>query len=140
MRQRPRTRSRATALLVLLALFTSSFAGVVPTSSAQQPNIVQEHWYHSYLTLTNDVQSWAGDYPEIVLLTTAGTTLHGRQQWVVQISNWANDTKPDGSPKEKVYIDGGHHGNEHLGTELAFLSAVDSDFSQNGHKPIFNIL
>lgn len=26
------------------------------------------------------------------------------------------------------------------GTELAFLSAVDSDFSQNGHKPIFNIL
>ena len=123
MRQRPRTRSRATALLVLLALFTSSFAGVVPTTSAQQPNIVQEHWYHSYLTLTNDVQSWAGDYPEIVLLTTAGTTLHGRQQWVVQISNWANDTKPDGSPKEKVYIDGGHHGNEHLGTELAFLTA-----------------
>ena len=31
--------------------------------------------------------------------------------------------KVDGSPKEVVYIDGGHHGNEHLGTELAFLTA-----------------
>lgn len=33
------------------------------------------------------------------------------------------ENKSDGSPKEKVYIDGGHHGNEHLGTELAFLVA-----------------
>jgi hypothetical protein len=33
------------------------------------------------------------------------------------------DNKSDGTPKEKVYIDGGHHGNEHLGTELAFLVA-----------------
>ncbi len=106
---------------ILVAVFVLS--GLGAPVAAQQPDIIQEHWYHSYLTLTNDVQSWAGDYPEIVLLTTAGTTVHGRQQWVVQISNWANDTKPDGSPKEKVYIDGGHHGNEHLGTELAFLTA-----------------
>ncbi len=111
-------RVRAGLLVAVLVL-----SGLGATVAAQQPDIIQEHWYHSYLTLTNDVQSWAGDYPEIVLLTTAGTTVHGRQQWVVQISNWANDTKPDGSPKEKVYIDGGHHGNEHLGTELAFLTA-----------------
>ena len=111
-------RVRAGILVAVLVL-----SGLGAPVAAQQPDIIQEHWYHSYLTLTNDVQSWAGDYPEIVLLTTAGTTVHGRQQWVVQISNWANDTKPDGSPKEKVYIDGGHHGNEHLGTELAFLTA-----------------
>ncbi len=111
-------RVRAGILVAVLLL-----SGLGAPVAAQQPDIIQEHWYHSYLTLTNDVQSWAGDYPEIVLLTTAGTTVHGRQQWVVQISNWANDTKPDGSPKEKVYIDGGHHGNEHLGTELAFLTA-----------------
>ena len=111
-------RVRAGILVAVIVL-----SGLGAPVAAQQPDIIQEHWYHSYLTLTNDVQSWAGDYPEIVLLTTAGTTVHGRQQWVVQISNWANDTKPDGSPKEKVYIDGGHHGNEHLGTELAFLTA-----------------
>ncbi|MEE3318593.1 MAG: M14 family zinc carboxypeptidase, partial [Candidatus Thermoplasmatota archaeon] len=38
-------------------------------------------------------------------------------------SSTSSDNKADGTAKEKVYIDGGHHGNEHLGTELAFLTA-----------------
>ena len=37
--------------------------------------------------------------------------------------DWSLETKPDGTDKEVAYIDGGHHGNEHLGTELAFLTA-----------------
>jgi len=92
-------------------------------AKAQQPDIVQEHWYHSYLTLTHDVQSWAVDNPDIVILTVAGQTELGRNLWVVQISDWTKNAKPDGTQKEIVYIDGGHHGNEHLGTELAFLTA-----------------
>ena len=110
---------RAYMLLAMLVLapFTA------PISEAQQPDIVQEHWYHSYLTLTTDVQSWAADYPEIVVLDIAGQTELGRNLWVVQISDWAQNTKPNGTQKEIVYIDGGHHGNEHLGTELAFLTA-----------------
>ena len=111
-------RAAALALVTLIVA-----GGAAPIASAQQPDFTQEHWYHSYLTLTNDVQAWAADYPEIVILTTAGTTVLGRQQWVVQISDWTSDTKADGTAKEKVYIDGGHHGNEHLGTELAFLTA-----------------
>ncbi|MDP7002754.1 MAG: M14 family metallopeptidase [Candidatus Thalassarchaeaceae archaeon] len=107
--------------IVLLAIFLSGGAG--PLASAQQPSIVQDHWYHSYATLTLDLQAWEDDYPEIVRLTSAGTTLHGRQQWVLQISDWSVQNKSDGTAKEKVYIDGGHHGNEHLGTELAFLTA-----------------
>jgi len=98
-------------------------AGVPSNISAQQPDIVQEHWYHSYLTLTTDVQSWATDHPDIVILTVAGQTELGRNLWVLQISDWSQNTKPDGAQKEVVYIDGGHHGNEHLGTELAFLTA-----------------
>ena len=109
-------RAKVILGILLLSVFT-------PVAQAQQPDITQEHWYHSYLTLTNDLQAWAADYPEIVMLTTAGTTVLGRQQWVVQISDWSNEMKPDGTSKEKVYIDGGHHGNEHLGTELAFLTA-----------------
>jgi hypothetical protein len=110
---------RAYMLLAMLVLapFTA------PISEAQQPDIVQEHWYHSYLTLTTDVQSWAADYPEIVVLDIAGQTELGRNLWVVQISDWTQNTKPNGTQKEIVYIDGGHHGNEHLGTELAFLTA-----------------
>ena len=95
----------------------------IPTGQSQQPDITQEHWYHTYTTLTIDVNSWADDYPEIVDLTSAGTTELGKQLWVVRISDWSNETKADGSEKDIVYIDGGHHGNEHLGTELAFLTA-----------------
>jgi hypothetical protein len=104
---------------VLVCLLLAS----VPTTVAQQPDLVQEHWYHSYATLTVDVNAWADDYPEIVDLTVAGQTELGRNLWVVRLSDWSTDTKPDGTPKEVVYIDGGHHGNEHLGTELAFLTA-----------------
>ena len=96
---------------------------LVPLASAQQPDLVQEHWYHSYATLTVDVNAWADDHPEIVDLAIAGQTELGKNLWVVRISDWSNETKPDGTPKEVVYIDGGHHGNEHLGTELAFLTA-----------------
>ena len=38
-----------------------------------------------------------------------------------QIGRWR--PKPNGKAKEIVYIDGGHHGNEYLGTALAWLSA-----------------
>jgi len=108
------------ALAVCVLLLTCILA---PTVQAQQPDLTQEHWYHTYATLTVDVNAWADDYPDIVDLTVAGQTELGRNLWVVRISDWSNDTKPDGSLKDIVYIDGGHHGNEHLGTELAFLTA-----------------
>jgi len=106
-----------TVLVMLLAVSVS------PMVCAQQPDIVQEHWYHSYATLTIDVNAWADDNPEIVNLLVVGQTELGRNLWMLQISDWSSETKPDGTDKEIVYIDGGHHGNEHLGTELAFLTA-----------------
>ena len=102
---------RVVAVLAMLLV-----ASATPMVGAQQPDIVQEHWYHSYLTLTLDVQAWASDYPEIVVLTVAGETELGRNLWMLQISDWSQNAKPDGGQKEVVYIDGGHHGNEHLGT------------------------
>jgi len=111
-------RGKAALLLGLLML-----GGIAPTATAQQPDLVQEHWYHTYATLTVDVNAWADDHPDIVDLTIAGQTELGKNLWVVRISDWSNETKPDGTAKDIVYIDGGHHGNEHLGTELAFLVA-----------------
>ena len=113
--------SRLSFIMVGLIL-TFSYS---PVASAQfsQPEIIQEHWYHSYATLTLDVNEWADENPDIVRLVVAGQTELGRNLWVLQISDWSMDLKVDGSPKEVVYIDGGHHGNEHLGTELAFLTA-----------------
>ena len=103
----------------MLAVSTSPVA----TAQIGQPDIIQEHWYHSYATLTLDLNEWADDYPEIVEMFSIGKTELGREIWMLQISDWSQETKPDGSEKDVVYIDGGHHGNEHLGTELAFLVA-----------------
>ena len=114
---------RRWAAIVLASLMLT--VPVAPAASAQigQPDIIQEHWYHSYATLTLDVNAWADDYPEIVYLSVVGQTEMGRNLWMLQISDWSQETKSDGTAKEVVYIDGGHHGNEHLGTELAFLVA-----------------
>ena len=114
---------RRCAAIVLASVMLSVSAAPVATAQVGQPDIIQEHWYHSYATLTLDVNAWADDYPEIVNLLVVGQTELGRNLWMLQISDWSQETKTDGSAKEVVYIDGGHHGNEHLGTELAFLVA-----------------
>ena len=114
-------RRWVTAFVVGLMLAVS--ASPVATAQFGQPDIVQEHWYHSYATLTLDLSEWADDYPEIVNLFSIGKTELGREIWMLQISDWGIETKPDGTAKDVAYIDGGHHGNEHLGTELAFLVA-----------------
>ena len=112
-------------LLVSMVLVSLLITSATPIVSAQvgQPDIIQEHWYHSYATLTLDLNEWADDYPEIVMLLSVGQTELGRELWMLQISDWSKETKEDGTKKDVVYIDGGHHGNEHLGTELAFLTA-----------------
>jgi hypothetical protein len=70
-----------------------------------------------------EVGDWSKENPEIVNLLDVGKSELGKSLWVVQLSDWSMETKPDGSPKEIIYIDGGHHGNEYLGTALAWLSA-----------------
>ena len=114
--------SRLWVVVVLTSLLATLSSPIV-TAQIGQPDIVQEHWYHSYATLTLDLNEWADDYPEIVILFSIGKTELGREIWMLQISDWSQETKPDGTDKEVAYIDGGHHGNEHLGTELAFLTA-----------------
>ena len=104
----------------------------LPITSAQSDDSSKQNWpgdpidSHVHMTwaaMTLEVQDWADNYPDIVDLTSAGESELGRALWVVRLSDWSVDTKEDGSPKEIVYIDGGHHGNEYLGTALAWLSA-----------------
>ena len=82
--------------------------------------------------LTLDVNNWADDYPEIVDLTSAGESELGKTLWVVRLSDWSMDTKANGSAKEIIYIDGGHHGNEYLGRRL--LISLQSGTSTAGWK------
>ena len=131
---------RLVAAFVVASMLAVSTAPVA-TAQIGQPDIIQEHWYHSYATLTLDVNAWADDYPEIVNLLVVGQTELGRNLWMLQISDWSQETKPNGTPKEVVYIDGGHHGNEHLGTELAFVVAeFYIEGWANGEQEVLDIL
>ena len=84
---------------------------------------IDNHVHMTWAALTLEVNGWADDHPDIVDLVDAGNSELGKTLWVVRLSDWSNETKSDGSPKEIVYIDGGHHGNEYLGTSLAWLTA-----------------
>lgn len=117
---------KATLMVLIFALSTlTGFASAEGNAdSSEWPGEpFDSHVHLTWATLTLDVNEWADDYPEIVDLTSAGTSELGKTLWVVRLSDWSNETKADGSPKEMVYIDGGHHGNEYLGTALAYLSA-----------------
>ena len=84
---------------------------------------VDNHLYMSWAALTQEVNDWADDNSDIVVLSSIGQSFLGKELWMVVLSDWSKETKEDGSAKEIVYIDGGHHGNEYLGTALAWLTA-----------------
>tara|TARA_B100001113_G_C21099794_1_gene618226 strand:- start:95 stop:1381 length:1287 start_codon:yes stop_codon:yes gene_type:complete len=84
---------------------------------------IDNHVHMTWAAMTIEVNEWADEHPDIVDLADVGKSELGKSLWVVRLSDWSMETKYDGSPKEIIYIDGGHHGNEYLGTALAWLSA-----------------
>ena len=82
--------SRLWVVVVLTSLLVASASPIV-TAQIGQPDIVQEQWYHSYATLTLDLDEWADDYPEIVILFSIGQTELGREIWMLQISDWSQE-------------------------------------------------
>ena len=109
-----------------LAVFLAVLVVLPALASAEQAwpgEPIDNHVHMSWAALTLEVNEWADDYPEIVDLADIGDSELGKTLWVVRISDWSMETKENGEAKEIVYIDGGHHGNEYLGTSLAWLSA-----------------
>ena len=100
---------------------------VAPTLATAEPNWpgepVDNHIYMSWAALTQEVNDWSIDNPDIVQLSSIGQSYLGKELWMVVLSDWSMETKSDGTAKEIIYIDGGHHGNEYLGTALAWLTA-----------------
>ena len=121
-------KSMRVAVSLVLCMMLATIPAVSAQSDTREEGMwpgdpIDSHVHMTWAALTLEVNEWADDYPEIVDLTSIGESELGRSLWVVRLSDWSNDTKSDGSPKEIVYIDGGHHGNEYLGTALAWLSA-----------------
>jgi predicted deacylase len=86
-----------------------------PGPLVPRPPIVDSHVYHHYPDLTTELQNLASSNPETTKLTSIGRSVQGRELWQMEITDF---NVPDGG-KYTVYIDGGHHGNEQLGMELA---------------------
>ena len=116
------------AIGLVLCLLLASIPATSAESDSTEESVwpgdpVDSHVHMTWAALTLEVNGWADDYPEIVDLTSVGESELGKTLWVVRLSDWSVETKANGSAKEIVYIDGGHHGNEYLGTALAWLSA-----------------
>ena len=116
-----------TAIGLVLCFF---LAGLTPLANASATSEedwpgepIDNHLHMTWAALTMEVNDWADNNPDIVKLIDAGDSELGKTLWVLQISDWSMETKANGKAKEIIYIDGGHHGNEYLGTALAWLSA-----------------
>ena len=111
---------RGLAVFLAFLILTPS---IVNAQSEWPGEPIDSHIHLTWATLTLEVNEWADENPDIVDLTSVGESELGKTLWMVRLSDWSKETKANGSPKEVVYIDGGHHGNEYLGTALAWLSA-----------------
>ena len=110
-------------LCLLLAGLPPVATASSDTEEAWPGEPIDNHVHMTWAALTMEVNDWADNHPDIVKLIDAGDSELGKTLWVLQISDWSMETKANGKAKEIVYIDGGHHGNEYLGTALAWLSA-----------------
>lgn len=70
--------------------------------------------YHTYETLTQDLQKIADDHPNLARLTTIGKSIQGRELWVMKISDHP-DLEED--EPEVRYI-AAMHGDEVVGKEM----------------------
>lgn len=86
---------------------------LLPAAAAQAPTL-----YHNHVTLTQDLQALAAGHPDIARLSSLGASVQGRELWVMEVGNFAD---PAYASLPAFYLDGGHHGNEHLGIEAAYL-------------------
>ncbi len=108
--------------------FTAAADADAPNGPIPIPKIIRSRVYHTYYDMTTELQDLAAAHPDIAKLSSLGKSIGGRDLWVMRITNFAtldagNGTADNGSEGGRwtAYIDGGHHGNEQLGMELAIL-------------------
>jgi len=70
--------------------------------------------YHTYVTLTDELALIHADHPEITELFSIGTSVQGRELWVLKISDNAALDEPEPEFKFSATI----HGDEPPGTEM----------------------
>jgi carboxypeptidase T len=102
-----RPRAIAPILAVVLVLVAAATATATEFPAGRQG-------YHSYTEVTADVAAVAAAHPDIVSRFSIGRSYQGRELWAVKVSD--NVAVDEGEPE--VMFDGGHHADEHMGTEM----------------------
>lgn len=78
------------------------------------------HNYLDYDALTTQVQAWAEAFPDIVRVTSLGTTDEGRALWLMTIGPEPDRVRP------AVWVDGNMHASELCGSSVALAIAEDA--------------
>ncbi len=73
--------------------------------------------YHSYTELTSDLEALATNYPDICAMSSMGTSVQGRDLWLMKIS----DNVSANENEAEIRFDGNIHGDEKIGQEVAYL-------------------
>jgi len=92
------------------------------TDPAPSPDGADQHPVHRYETwetMTAQLQEWANQNPEIVRLHPGDESALGFDLWVVEIADHAAEDKVPLDERETIWLDGGTHANEQLGTVLS---------------------
>lgn len=89
---------------------------VAPGPTGHPPG---EEAYHTYAEMVAEIQQVAADHPDIVRLSTIGTTYQGRDIPILRITDHPDEE--EGEPE--VLFDSLHHAREHLTPEMT-LSIV----------------
>ncbi len=82
--------------------------------------------YHTYATLTSDLQAYAAAYPSICRLSSLGASVQGRQLWAMKITD--NPDVEEDEPEIKYVAN--IHGDEPVGLEMCmyFIDLLLSDY------------
>lgn len=111
------------ACLLLPAGAATAFQGMVPSGSldtAIDP-VGPVHPYHTWETLTMELQELVRDHADIARLHSAGKSSLGFDLWVVEVADFMDPQRLPLEQREVVWLDGGTHANEQLGMMLAYL-------------------
>lgn len=95
--------------------------------------------YHTYATLTTELQQIAAAHPDICRLFSIGRSVEGRELWMMKISDNAALDEPEPEIKYSSSI----HGNEVVGMEMCvyFIRMLVNDYGIDpGHTALVNDL
>jgi hypothetical protein len=91
----------------------------IPAAESQVLQRDSPGFYHTWETLTKDLQDLSKAHPGLTRLYSIGKGSLGLDLWMIEITNF-NAASPPLEDRTHIYLDGGTHGNEQLGTEAAF--------------------